>query len=76
MIGAGSHMEDELAHRWKSESTAECMAMTKRQKHSSKIAAKRFSRQSLALILVETGSVACVTRAPGVQRSLMAQAGR
>jgi hypothetical protein len=22
MIGAGSHMEDELAHRWKAESTA------------------------------------------------------
>jgi hypothetical protein len=30
MIGAGSHLEDELAHRWKTESTAKSMAMTKK----------------------------------------------
>ncbi len=30
MIGAGSHMEDELAHSWKTESTAKSVAMTKK----------------------------------------------
>ena len=30
MIGACSHMEDELAHRWMAESAAKSMAMTKK----------------------------------------------